>query len=167
MIVLAPFADKSTSLGVRLKGIKIPGIDYDRVTYTFRETGKEDTILDDFKSYIQAINVNDTGRVVLGDKNNELDETVAQYVLAEYYQAKKAIQDYKDILRNHSVSGTKSGIDEKYRAALNICKKLMFMSQFSGDYVQVEETGDWVFKPFAVEKGSNKTDLEAAEEMIS
>ena len=43
----------------------------------------------------------------------------------------------------------------------------MFMSQFSGDYVQVEETGDWVFKPFGVENGSNKTDLEAAEEMIS
>ena len=167
MIVLAPFADKSTSLGVRLKGIKIPGIDYDRVTYTFRETGKEDTILDDFKSYIQAINVDNTGRVTLGDKNNALDETVAQYVLAEYYQAKKAIQDYKDILRNHSVSGTKSGIDEKYRAALNICKKLMFISQFSGDYVQVEETGDWVFKPFGVENGSNKTDLEAAEEIIS
>lgn len=167
MIVLAPFADKSTSLGVRLKGIKIPGIDYDRVTYTFRETGKEDTILDDFKSYIQAINIDNTGRVTLGDKNDALDETVAQYVLAEYYQAKKAIQDYKDILRNHSVSGTKSGIDEKYRAALNICKKLMFMSQFSGDYVQVEESGDWVFKPFWVENGSNKTDLEAAEEMIS
>jgi hypothetical protein len=42
----------------------------------------------------------------------------------------------------------------------------MFMSQFSGDYVQ-DETGKWVFKPFSVEKGSNKTDLEAAKEMIA
>ena len=167
MIVLAPFADKSTALSVRLRGIKIPGIDYDRVSYTFRETGKEDTILDDFKSYIQAIRVDDTGKVTLGDKNNALDETIAQYVLAEYYQAKKAIQDYKDILSNHATSGNKSGVDEKYKTALNICKKLMFMSQFSGDYIQNEETGEWTFKPFGVENGSNKTDIEAAEEMIS
>ena len=158
MIVLAPFADKSTALSVRLQGIKIPGIDYDRVSYTFRETGKEDTLLDDFRSYIQAITVDETGRVVLGDKNNALDETIAQYVLAEYHQAKKAIQDYEDILRNGA---------EDNKTALNICKKLMFMSQFSGDYVQNEETGEWMFKPFSVEKGSNKTDLEAAKDMIS
>lgn len=167
MIVLAPFADKSTALSVRLRGIKIPGIDYDRVSYTFRETGKEDTILEDFKSYIQAINVDSTGRVFLGDKNNELDKTIAQYILAEYHQAKKAIQDYRDILRNHSTSGTEADVDAKYKTALNICKKLMFMSQFSGDYIQNEETGEWIFKPFGIKNDANKTDIEAAEEMIS
>ena len=166
MIVLAPFADKSTALSIRLRGIKIPGIDYDRVSYTFRETGNEDTILEDFKSYIQAITVDDTGKVTLGDKNNKLDETIAQYVLAEYYQAKKAIQDYEDILRNHAIDGG-NDVEEAYKTAFNICKKLMFMSQFSGDYIQNEETGEWEFKPFSVENGSKKTDLDAAKEMIS
>jgi hypothetical protein len=52
MIVLAPFADKSTGLSIRLRGIQLPGIDYDRTTYTFREKEKDDTIRDDFKSYI-------------------------------------------------------------------------------------------------------------------
>lgn len=166
MIVLAPFADKSTALGIRLKGIKIPGIDYSRATYTFREKDNSDTILADFNSYIESITVDDKGRVILSDKDNELDVTVAQYVLAEYYQAKKAIQDYEDLLRNHGIPG-KIDVEEKYRTAFNICKKLMFMSQFSGNYVQNEETGEWTFKPFGVEKGSNKTDLEAAKEMIS
>jgi hypothetical protein len=52
MIVLAPFADKSTALGIRLRGIQIPGIDYDRTTYTFREKEKDDTLRDDFRFYI-------------------------------------------------------------------------------------------------------------------
>jgi len=52
MIVLAPFADKSTALSVRLKNITIPGIDYDRIYYAFKETGKEANINEDFKRYI-------------------------------------------------------------------------------------------------------------------
>jgi len=83
---------------------------------------------DDFKFYIQAIDVDNTGRVRLGNKNNALDETIAQYVLAEYYQAKKAIQDYEDILRNHAIPGSKTEVKEEYRTAFNICKKLIFMS---------------------------------------
>ena len=166
MIVLAPFADKSTALSIRLRGIKIPGIDYSRTSYAFREKENSNTILSDFNSYIESITVDDKGRVILSDKDNELDVTVAQYVLAEYYQAKKAIQDYEDLLRNHGISG-KTDVEEKYRTAFNICKKLMFMSQFSGDYVQDEETGKWTFKPFGVKKDSNKTDAEAAKEMIS
>lgn len=171
MIVLAPFADKSTALGVRLFGIKIPGIDYDKASYSFKENEnkKENessqqrgkTSRQQFINSISDIEVDDTGRVILNSKDRELDETIASYVLAEYYQAKKAIQDYEDILNN--------GVDNN-KTAFNICKKLMFMSQFSGDYVQVqdEKTGKWkwVFKPFGVEKGSNKTDLEAAKEML-
>ena len=175
MIVLAPFADKSTALSVRLHGITLPGIDYDRVNFSFRETGKEDVLVSSFRNYIQAIVVDDTGRVIIGDKNSfnpddgnpTIDETIAQYVLAEYYQAKKAIQDYKDILRNHALPGSKTEVEEEHKTALNICKKLMFMSQFSGDYIQNEESGEWTFKPFGVEKGSNKTDIQAAEEMLS
>lgn len=166
-IVLAPFADKSTSLSVRLNNIKIPGIDYDRVYYAFSETGKEDTINQDFIDYIMSIDVDTTGRVVLNSSENRLDRVIAQYVLAEYNQAKKAIQDYEDILRNHAKNGSKTEVDEKYKTAFNICKKLMFMSQFSGDYVQNKQTGEWTFKPFGVENGSNKTDIDAAKEMIS
>lgn len=165
MIVLAPFADKSTALSIRLRGIQLPGIDYDKVNYSFRENEKEDVIREEFNSYIGAITVDDTGRVILGNKNNGLDRVIASYVLAEYNQAKKAIQDYKDILRNHPLEGSKTEVEEKYRTAFNICKKLMFMSQFSGDYVQTD-TGKWIFKPFGVESKSNKTDVEAAEEMI-
>jgi hypothetical protein len=146
MIVLAPFADKSTALSVRLHGITLPGIDYDRINFSFRETGKEDVLVSNFRNYIQAIVVDNTGKVIIGDKNSfnpdednpTIDETIAQYVLAEYYQAKKAIQDYKDILRNHAVEGSKTDVEEEYKTAFNICKKLMFMSQFSGDYVQNE-----------------------------
>ena len=167
MIVLAPFADKSTALSVRLKNITIPGIDYDRIYYAFKETGKEANINEDFKRYIQSIDVDATGRVVLNNKENALDRTIAQYVLAEYYQAKKAIQDYEDILRNHALPGSKTEVEEKYKTALNICKKLMFMSQFSGDYGQDQNTGEWVFLPFGVENGANKTDVQAAKEMLS
>jgi len=39
-------------------------------------------------------------------------------------------------LRNHALPGSKTEVEEKYKTALNICKKLMFMSQFSGDYGQ-------------------------------
>jgi len=128
------------------------------VSYTFREKENDATILEDFKSYIQAIHVDETGRVILGDKNNALDEAIAQYVLAEYNQANKAIQDYKDLLRNHAIEGSSTEVEEEYKTALNICKKLMFMSQFSGDFVQ-DESGEWIFKPFKVENGSTKTDV--------
>lgn len=165
MIVLAPFADKSTALSIRLRGIQLPGIDYDRVHYNFRESGKEGSIREEFNAYVGGISVDNTGRVTLGNKNNGLDRAIASYVLAEYNQAKKAIEDYKDILRNHPLEGSKTEVEEKYRTAFNICKKLMFMSQFSGDYVQ-DDTGRWIFKPFGVESGSNKTDVAAAEEMI-
>lgn len=173
MIVLAPFADKSTALGIRLNGIRIPGLDYSKTTYTFKDEERTDedasqrgnTPLRQFINSVQAITVDDTGKVLLNKKDNILDQTIAQYVLAEYYQAKKAIQDYEDILRNGA-----DGV-AKNKTAFNICKKLMFMSQFSGDYVQVQDDKTkqwrWVFKPFGVEKGSNKTDLEAAKEMIS
>ncbi|MEE3413776.1 MAG: hypothetical protein VZR53_00205 [Prevotella sp.] len=85
MIVLAPFADKSTALSVRLHGITLPGIDYDRVNFSFRETGKEDVLVPNFRNYIQAIIVDDIGRVIIGDKNNfnpdednpTIDETIA------------------------------------------------------------------------------------------
>lgn len=167
MIVVPPFADKSTALGIRLYGIKIPGIDYSAVSYDFRENEDQPDTDKEFKNYIRAINVDYNGKVTLGDKNNDLDRTIAQYVLAEYNQAKKAIQDYKDILRNHALSGSKTEVEEKYRTAFNICKKLMFMSQFSGDYTQNEQTGEWIFNAFGVKPGSNKTDVAAAEEMIS
>ena len=165
MIVLAPFADKSTALSVRLRGIKIPGINYDAIVYSFKENEDEEVMSDEFKQYIMATTIDDTGRVILSNKDRELDEVISQYVLAEYYQAKEAIQDYKDILRNHS-NEDKTGVEEEYQTAFNICKKLMFMSQFSGDYVQ-NEAGRWIFKPFGVEKGSNKTDIQAAEEMLA
>lgn len=179
MIVVAPFADKSTALSVRLKGIKIPGIDYSKVTYSFKsqETGEKDrdsirefNIKRQFIDYIASVDVDDTGKVTLNDNANELDETIAGYVLAEYYQARKAIQDYEDLLRNHALNGSKTEVEEKYKTAFNICKKLMFMSQFSGDYVQVKNntTGqwEWVFKPFGVEDGTNKSDVDAAKEML-
>lgn len=178
-IVVAPFADKSTALSVRLKGIKIPGIDYSKVTYQFktseteekdRNSIRESNTKRQFTDYIASIDVDDTGRVVLNTNNNELDETVAGYVLAEYYQAKKAIQDYEDLLRNHASPDNNTQVEEKYKTAFNICKKLMFMSQFSGDYVQVKDdaTGQWkwVFKPFSVENGADKSDVEAAKEML-
>mgnify|MGYP007069968688 CR=1 FL=1 len=98
----------------------------------------------------------------MSNQDNKLDVTVAGYVLAEYYQAKKAIQDYEDLLRNHA---------EPDSTALNICKKLMFMSQFSGDYVQVKNKDtnqwEWEFRPFSVKDGSGKSDLAAAKEMLS
>ena len=179
MIVIAPFADKSTALSVRLKGIRIPGIDYSKITYQFKHTENQEKDSDairqtnikrQFIDYITSIDVDDTGKVTLNKNDNKLDETVAGYVLAEYQQAKKAIQDYKDLLRNHALPGSKTEVEEKYKTALSICKRLMFMSQFSGDYVQVKNdaTGqwEWVFKPFGVENGVNKSDVEAAEEMI-
>lgn len=158
MIVLAPFADKSTGLAVRLHGVRIPGIDYDAMTYSFRENDQKEELEDEFKRYMRSITVDETGRVMLHNKNNSLDRVIAGYVLAEYFQAKKAIQDYKAISNNPAK-------DSNEETAKNICKKLMFMSQFSGDYVQ-NEKGEWVFNPFSIEKGSTKTDLQAAEEMI-
>ena len=91
MIVLAPFADKSTGLAVRLHGVRIPGIDYDAMTYSFRENDQKEELEDEFKRYMRSITVDETGRVMLHNKNNSLDRVIAGYVLAEYFQAKKAI----------------------------------------------------------------------------
>jgi len=70
-------------------------------------------------------------------------------------------------LRNHAVGESKTDVEEEYKTAFNICKKLMFMSQFSGDYIQDEETGEWTFEPFGIKDGSKMTDIEAADRMIS
>ena len=167
MINLPPFADKSTALGVKLFGVQLPGIDYSVLFRSFRETGKEDTGIDIFNNYIGGITLLENGRIIPSSKDNELDRTIASYVLAEYYQAQQAIQNYEDLLRNFSTTGKEDGIDEKHKTALNICKKLMFMSQFSGDYVQDAESGEWTFNPFGVKDGSNKSNLQAAKEMLS
>ena len=43
------------------------------------------------------------------------------------------------------------------------------MSQFSGDYVQVKDektkSWQWIFKPFSVQDGAKKSDVEAAKEL--
>ncbi|MEE3413775.1 MAG: hypothetical protein VZR53_00200 [Prevotella sp.] len=70
-------------------------------------------------------------------------------------------------MRNHAAEGSKTDVKEEYKTAFNICKKLMFMSQFSGDYVQNEKTGEWTFEPFGIKDGSKITDIEAADKMIS
>ena len=178
MIVIAPFADKSTGLSIRLNGIKLPGLDYSQVTYEFktnkkdeRDAKREDNVSKAFKMRVGAIDVDATGRVQLSNRDDALDRTIAGYVLAEYYQAKKAIQDYEDLLRNHAAEDNNTDVEEKYKTAFNICKKLMFMSQFSGDYVQVKnektKQWEWTFRPFNVKNGANKSDLAAAKEMLS